>query len=107
MDKLIYDWVHSLNVNSKDREKIALFTVYSMYNSYDDDDLNSLQNMLIYGDSQNSSENMNFATDKKNEILNIRSRSESPDRINDYVNYKIDYIYVAYILLAILFLCLK
>ena len=65
MDKLIYDWVHSLNVNSKDREKIALFTVYSMYNSYDDDDLNSLQNMLIYGDSQNSSENMNFATDKK------------------------------------------
>lgn len=107
MDQLINNWIHSLNVNSIDREKITIFTLYSMYNSYDDVDFESLQNMLLYGDSHNLSDNMNFVINKKNEILSIRSRSGSPERKEIYIYNKIDYLYILYIVLIIAFIYLN
>lgn len=103
-DDYIHEWVHSLNVNTRDREKITILALYSLYNSYDDVDYESLQDTLIFGNSSTSSDNMRFVIDKKNKILNSRLRSESPERTNYDSFNKIDYIYILYIILGILFL---
>uniref|UniRef100_A0A6C0CZ60 Uncharacterized protein n=1 Tax=viral metagenome TaxID=1070528 RepID=A0A6C0CZ60_9ZZZZ len=108
MDKSVKDWIHSLNVNTKDREKITLFALYSLYNSYDDIDFKYLQNILLYDNSDNISDNIEFVINKKNKILNTdySYRDESPERnetTNNY-NFKLEDIYfIFYILIIIIF----
>ena len=107
MEDIIHDWVNSLNVNNNNKEKITLFVVYSLYNTTCDEDFDTLKNILSNDNIYDISDTMDYALDKRDEILKNKSRysrSESPER---EINYKPEYIFFAYIILCIALLYYK